>query len=762
MSLLLDTLNRIMDPLSVTGTLIAVLQITGAVISICYDYRQGAKNASREVIQISDELNSLKDVLDALLRMVEKDESSDATTLATFELLTKPNGPLAACQTELEILKAKLEPEKGWRAVRQSLAWPLKEGEMRKTLSSLERMKSTMLLALSADQTALNLAVHQNVKYLTREFQERNASQEYQQIIQWLKASDPQGKHIFNLKKRQPETGNWFIFGKRYEEWFQSPGSFLWLYGIPGSGKTMLCTTVIEHLVLHCQKTPRTATAYFYFDFSDPGKQDLNSLLRSLLTQLSTQCSTIPPSLLLLYRQYRNGTASPGETELMTTFRDLVLMFDSVYIVLDALDEGSNCEELLRFIDGVQNWGFSRLHLMTSSRPLPEIEQAMRNSATDKLCLEDSGIRDDIKLYVNDRLATSKILLSLPAGIRREIRQKLLADNTVMFQWVAMAMGLPRNLDDTYDQILLRIDPMYRPQAMNVLKALTVCEEPLTLEEVADLLAVDLEARPPRFDPDKRLLDPQSILTMCSCLVSTSKEIEKMTSRRSKPVLVLELAHASVADYLTHPTPLKYPQFHFSRYSARRSLAQACLVYLLNPEFAEGAHGGVMERLDEFPFLMHAVWHWPLYLQKEAGDPEDDYDPFTQDLIHRFFATHKLPSGGNFLFWVAMLIPDAPDAFINDTQPLYYAASFGLTDVVRVILETEPDIDIDALGGRHRSSAMHVASYRNHYDVVKLLLERGADPNLPNDLGESAMYWANREISELLEEYGATEESRYE
>ena len=142
-----------MDPLSVTGTLIAVLQITSTVISICYDYRQGAKHASREIIQISDELSSLKDVLDVLLRLAEKSELDDFSSLSTFGLLVKSGGPLSICQAELERLKAKLEPENGWRAVRKSLEWPLKEGEVKRALLNLERLKSMVQLALSADQT---------------------------------------------------------------------------------------------------------------------------------------------------------------------------------------------------------------------------------------------------------------------------------------------------------------------------------------------------------------------------------------------------------------------------------------------------------------------------------------------------------------------------------------------------------------------------------------------------------------------------------
>lgn len=142
-----------MDGLSAAASLIAVLQVTSAVITICYSYRQGQKHSSREVIQLSDELSSLKDVLDALLRLAEKSGASDDTArLATFELLAKPDGPLLNCQSELERLQAKLEPESGWRAVKRSLVWPLKEGELRKALGALERLKGTMQLALSADQ----------------------------------------------------------------------------------------------------------------------------------------------------------------------------------------------------------------------------------------------------------------------------------------------------------------------------------------------------------------------------------------------------------------------------------------------------------------------------------------------------------------------------------------------------------------------------------------------------------------------------------
>ena len=421
-----------MDPFSITGTLIAVLQITSAVITICYDYRQGSKNASREVIQISDELSSLKDVLDALLRLVEKSESSDASDLSTFELLARPGGPLLTCQTELERLKRKLEPETGWRKMKQSLVWPLKEGEVKKALGSLERLKSTMSLALSTDQATLALALRDDVEDLTQLFQRHGADQQRQGIHRWLAAPDPYANHVASRKKRQPNTGNWFLMGKSYEIWLTSPRSFFWLYGIPGSGKTVLCSTIIETLIRYCEQMPQTALAYFYFDYNDAGKRDANSLVKSLITQLSAQSETVPLPLLELYQNHKNGAKTPEDDALIATLHNLILTFHNVYIVFDALDESSECEEVLKLITVIQGWELSRVHLLVTSRQLPGIEETLLDLSTSRICLQDSRMNEDITLYISDKLENDKTLAKWPPEIRKQIKMKLLTEEDGM------------------------------------------------------------------------------------------------------------------------------------------------------------------------------------------------------------------------------------------------------------------------------------------------------------------------------------------
>jgi hypothetical protein len=327
----------------------------------------------------------------------------------------------------------------------------------------------------------------------------------------------------------------------------------------------------------------------------------------------------------------------------------------------------------------------------------------------------------------------------------------------------ALTAGLPKNLDQTYDQILSQIDEFHQAEVMKTLQAITVTVEPLTLEEVVEILAVNLDSNPPVFELDSRILDPRNILTMCSSLVTKFMVPQwRRIGRRGLPRsgFVLRLAHASVADYLTQSKSTSHSEFHFTKLSARLFMAQVCLGYLMNPEFSSGHDKSQYKpRKDAYPFLKHCASYWPMYLQRENDDPEDYIDQRTKDILQAFLATSKMPNGGNFAFWVGTLIPSSPLNYIQNTQPLYYAASFGLTEVVQIILETEKDIDIDALGGRAHSSALHVATYREHIDVVRLLLEKGADPDLPNNVGETPYYWAaahdDEDMIELLKSYGS-------
>jgi hypothetical protein len=60
-------------------------------------------------------------------------------------------------------------------------------------------------------------------------------------VLKWIARSDLcSSSHKAARKQCQLGTGNWFLQGQIYQNWRKKPGSFLWLHGIPGCGKTIL------------------------------------------------------------------------------------------------------------------------------------------------------------------------------------------------------------------------------------------------------------------------------------------------------------------------------------------------------------------------------------------------------------------------------------------------------------------------------------------------------------------------------------------
>jgi hypothetical protein len=143
----------LMDPLSITASIIAVIQLTGSVISAAYNYRNGVRNAPEDAVRIIEDLTELSQILEKLLKLIEKDRSTGSTQLTSVNTLIGSDGPLETCRKSLTELKSKLQPENGWRAVRKALTWPLKQDYIRQTLDEIAKAKATIDLALSVDQT---------------------------------------------------------------------------------------------------------------------------------------------------------------------------------------------------------------------------------------------------------------------------------------------------------------------------------------------------------------------------------------------------------------------------------------------------------------------------------------------------------------------------------------------------------------------------------------------------------------------------------
>ena len=91
---------------------------------------------------------------------------------------------------------------------------------------------------------------------------------------------------------------------------------------------------------------------------------------------------------------------------------------------------------------------------------------------------------------------------------------------------------------------------------------------------------------------------------------------------------------------------------------------------------------------------------------------------------------------------------------LNDATPIYIAAENGHLNVVKKLIEKGADIN----EGRWSISLLYQATYFKHIDVVKLLIDKGADLNKANGNGTPitlASKYESPEIFNILLEAGA-------
>jgi hypothetical protein len=256
-------------------------------------------------------------------------------------------------------------------------------------------------------------------------------------ICSWLSAPDPSTNYHKAHKQRQAETGLWLLESARFADWKERAASRLWLYGIPGCGKTILSSTVIEHLLQHCHDDVRMVTAYFYFDFNDTQKQDPELMLRSLLCQFLQRSVVIPKGVDALFLSCENGKRQPSLHALLKVTRQAMQEFTQVYVVLDALDECTQRSELMDILETVAGWQLDNLQLLMTSRKERDIERSLESYVEEEnaVCLQRDVVDQDIQRYVQQRLHNDKSLAkwNRDAAVRQEIEAALMGGARGMY-----------------------------------------------------------------------------------------------------------------------------------------------------------------------------------------------------------------------------------------------------------------------------------------------------------------------------------------
>ncbi|CAG8899339.1 unnamed protein product [Penicillium salamii] len=187
-------------------------------------------------------------------------------------------------------------------------------------------------------------------------------------IKRWLCPPDP-SSNASHARELRHEGSVWLLESPVFQAWHSGSRRQLWLHGLAGCGKSVLSTTVLDHLA----KRDDNLILSFFFDFSDVAKQTLEGMLRSLAFQLYDGEVESANHLDTLFQAHRNGSDQPTTKVLWSIVFRMLVAQRKVYIVLDALDESKTREDVLEWIrDMVSRPELVHVQLLLTGRPESE------------------------------------------------------------------------------------------------------------------------------------------------------------------------------------------------------------------------------------------------------------------------------------------------------------------------------------------------------------------------------------------------------
>jgi hypothetical protein len=144
-----------MDPLSLTASIVAVLQLTSTLTS----YINEARNATAEQAKVAVEASNLYSLLTTLRFRVEEAEKSQSNDpwYGQVKLLGKTNGPLDQFKDILDTMVNKLSSSRKRDQFKSALLWKFTEREVEDALARMERLKSLISYALANDLLCVQL-----------------------------------------------------------------------------------------------------------------------------------------------------------------------------------------------------------------------------------------------------------------------------------------------------------------------------------------------------------------------------------------------------------------------------------------------------------------------------------------------------------------------------------------------------------------------------------------------------------------------------
>jgi hypothetical protein len=422
------------DPFGIIG----VIGFVSQIIQIGAQFGLDWKDAPADAKSFIGELQALKTVLSETNSNVAVNEDFANAFHGQHSLMLSQLGPAApltdtklmlqVCQTELATLLGDLRK----RLTGGRLGWERVKGaflarKTREAVENLHRQCQTLNGLMAVDALSLTVNIHKQVKDAREEqkgwhkanikaqeavkehvdrlrsHQDAQEADNYRNVVlNWLTPMEYSTQQKDFIYRRQEGTGQWLLDSSEFKAWVKTQNQTLFCPGIPGAGKTILTSIVVEHLHSLLQKSDGTAIAYLYCNFNQQDEQKAEDILAALLKQLARDWPSLPASVQALHDSHKDMRTRPSFDELSKTLQSVTALYSKVFIIIDALDEcqasGGCRSKILSDIFRLQEK--YKVNFFVTSRFIPDIMDKFSQS----IHLEIRASKEDIERYLEGHI----------------------------------------------------------------------------------------------------------------------------------------------------------------------------------------------------------------------------------------------------------------------------------------------------------------------------------------------------------------------
>lgn len=479
-----------------------------------------------------------------------------------------------------------------------------------------------------------------------------NTALAHREIVRWLAPIEYEAEYYMEdlehaRKLRHSGTCEWIRTQPEFRRWSESTAStresLLWIHAIPGAGKTVLSSFLIDHAVPFGFR-PSSTVFYFLFKNTDIDKNSITAAARSLLYQLyKTRGSTDAPLVDDIKKHLDDSGQSHAKSfkTIWTLFCEYAAKVTGLMIIIDALDE---CIEPRFLIRGLQQLSKnSAAKIMVTSRREKELVKDLRDWVSIEMGSKE--VAADIAAFLEYKISKSP-KLSHPF-VRSSVLKLLQSRSNGMFLWVALMikdlkskasiyeiqdalLALPEGLYKMYERILRRLHTSLKPSpkelCLRVLRWVVCATRPLKVKELEEALKLEYTGETRLFDFDNAMLyTERDIELACGSLLTV----------RSGTV---QLVHLSAREFLQDPSIRSDIDNGLHQYlvdvpSVSPQIASHCVSYLLSqcapPELLpedeiRTAKYDVDDLKQRLPLLDYACFNWLKHLVDSIEVPLDD------------------------------------------------------------------------------------------------------------------------------------------